>query len=820
MTVSAGRRLPERARVVVIGGGVIGCSVAYHLAHAGWTDVVLLERDRLTCGTTWHAAGLMTCFGSFSETSTGIRLYSRELYEKLERETGQATGFKPVGLIEAAADTDRLEEYRRVAAFQRHLGLEVEEISPAEIGKLFPWAKTDDLVAGFHVPGDGRVNPVDLTTALAKGARMKGVRVYEGVAVDDVATEQRGQLDSVTGVRVGDGVIECEYVVNATGMWARELALKSGLNVPNTAAEHYYLITDTIDGLGPDTPVFEDPAAHGYYREEGGGMMVGLFEPKAAAWHPEGVPAGSSFTKIQPDWDRMGPFLETAMARVPVTLEAGVRTFFCGPESFTPDLSPIVGEAPGTRGYFVVAGMNSVGVLSAGGLGRVVAQWIVDGRPDVDVTGFDVDRFRAYQAEETYRATRTTEILGTVYAAHTPGKQLYSARGAKLSPVHDRLVANGGYLREVSGWEGADWFAGPGQTPQATPTWGHADWWSRWEAEHRVVREDVGLMDMSFMSKFRVTGPGAGRLLDHVSAGAVDGEPERITYTQWLDDDGRLQADLTVTKLADDDFWVVASDTAHGHVLAWLARYIGDADVTVEDCTEVWAQLNVQGPRSRDVLTTLTDADLGNDAFPFRTARFVELAGVRVLLVRITYVGELGYELYLPADGALTVYDAVIGAGAQPVGLKTLASCRMEKGYRDFGHDIDNTDHVIEAGLGFAVDLDKPDFVGKEAVAAFKAQGVPSRRLVQVRLTDPEPVLHHAELVLRDGEVVGYVRAASYGWTLGGAVGLAMLDAGDQPLTADWLKAGTWTVDVAGTAYDAVVSLRPMYDATNERIKA
>ncbi len=449
-------------------------------------------------------------------------------------------------------------------------------------------------------------------------------------------------------------------------MWARELALRSGLNVPNTAAEHYYLITDTIEGLGPDTPVFEDPAAHGYYREEGGGMMVGLFEPRAAAWHPEGVPAGSSFTTLKPDWDRMGPFLETAMSRVPVTLEAGVRTFFCGPESFTPDLSPIVGEAPGTRGYFVAAGMNSVGVLSAGGLGRVVAQWIVDGKPDVDVTGFDVDRFRAYQAEETYRATRTTEILGTVYAAHTPGKQLYSARGAKLSPVHDRLVANGGYLREVSGWEGADWFAGPGVTPEATPTWGHADWFPRWEAEHRAVREGAGLMDMSFMTKLRVTGADAGRVLDHVSAGAVDGEAERITYTQWLDPDGKLQADLTVTKLADDDFWVVASDTAHGHVLAWLAKHIGGADVTIEDVTEDWAQLNVQGPQSRDLLATLTDADLATEAFPFRTARFVTLAGVRVLLVRITYVGELGYELYLPAAGALAVYDAVAAAGRHP----------------------------------------------------------------------------------------------------------------------------------------------------------
>ncbi len=362
----------------------------------------------------------------------------------------------------------------------------------------------------------------------------------------------------------------------------------------------------------------------------------------------------------------MGPFLETAMSRVPVTLEAGVRTFFCGPESFTPDLAPIVGEAPGTRGYFVAAGMNSVGILSAGGLGRVVARWIVDGKPDVDVTGFDVDRFRAYQAEESYRATRTDrDPRHRVRRAHARQAAAQRPRGQALA----RARPAGGQRRvPPRGLRlgGRRLVRRSGVTPEATPTWGRADWFDRWEAEHRVIREGVGLMDMSFMTKLRVTGSDAGRVLDQVSAGAVDGEAERITYTQWLDDDGRLQADLTVTKLADDDFWVVASDTAHGHVRAWLDRHIGDADVRVDDVTEEWAQLNVQGPRSRDLLATLTDADLSNDAFPFRTARVVDLAGVRVLLVRITYVGELGYELYLAAADALTVYDAVQAAGADP----------------------------------------------------------------------------------------------------------------------------------------------------------
>jgi glycine cleavage system aminomethyltransferase T/glycine/D-amino acid oxidase-like deaminating enzyme len=807
--------LPGRARVVVIGGGVIGCSVAYHLAHEGWTDVVVLERDRLTSGTTWHAAGLMTCFGSTSETSTGIRLYSRDLYARLEAETGVATGFKPVGLIEAAADADRLHEYRRVAAFQRHLGLEVEEIGPKQMKDLFPWARTDDLLAGFHVPGDGRVNPVDLTQSLARGAKNLGVRIVEGVRVEDVLTEE----GSVRGVRVEGGeTVECEYVVNCTGMWARELGEKSGVVIPNQAAEHYYLITDSIDGIDPDGPIFEDPASYGYYREEGGGMMVGLFEPHAAAWSVDGIPRDATFTTLKPDWDRMGPFLETAMARVPITLEVGVRTFFCGPESFTPDLAPAVGEAPDIRNYFVAAGMNSVGVLSAGGLGRVLAHWIIDGLPDVDVTAWDVARFRTDQLEPTYRRDRTTEILGTVYAAHTPGKQLHTMRDRRLSPVHDRLVGNGGLMREVSGWEGADWFAGAGVTAEAEPTWGRAPWFEQWESEHRTVREGVGLMDMSFMAKFAVTGPEAGAMLDFLSAGDVNGEPGEITYTQWLNDDGRIEADLTVSKLADDRFWVVASDTAHGHVAAMLRRAARGREVIVEDETAAYAQLNLQGPRSRSVLETLTGADLSTEAWPFRAVKDIDVAGLPVTCARITYLGELGYELYVAADRALELYDALAeGEGVRPVGLKALASLRMEKAYRDFGHDIDNTDCPLDVGLGFAVAWDT-DFRGKEALVARKAAFPSFQRLVQIKLTDPEPLLYHAEPVLRDGEVVGYVRAASYGWTLGASVGLAFVTA-DEKVTKNWLDAGTWEVDIAGERYAAEVSLRPMYDPTSARVR-
>ncbi len=814
--------IPERARVVVIGGGVIGTSVAYHLGHLGWSDVVLLERDRLTSGTTWHAAGLMTCFGSLSETSMSMRMYSRELYARLEEETGLATGFKRVGFIEAAADAGRLEEYRRVAAFNRLVGLDVHEISASEIAERFPIARTDDLLAGFYVPQDGRVNPVDVTMSLARGARMQGVTIIEGIAATGV-TSSGGR---VTGVTTAEGDIECEYVVNCTGMWARELGERSGVVIPLQAAEHYYLITEPIDGVDPEWPVFEDPSSHGYYREEGRGLMIGLFEPVCAPWHVDGIPAGFSFGEIPPDWDRMGPYLERAMARVPVSMEVGIRKFFCGPESFTPDLAPVVGEAPDLRNYYVAAGMNSVGIIHGGGLGRLMAAWIVDGRPDMDVTGFNIDSFQPYQLNPRYRAERTVETLGMVYQAHFPGRSMESARGIKRSPIHDRLVEQGAYFRDVSGWEGADWFAGPGVEPRVGElTWGRQSWFETWASEHRAVREGVGLMDMSFMSKLLVQGADAGRLLDRVSANSVDGESGVITYTQWLNEGGAIEADLTVTKLADDRFMVIASDNALGHVQTWLQRHAGDDRAYVTDVTSSLAQINVQGPRSRELLQSITSVDLSNAAFPFRAARYVDLGFARALCVRITYLGELGYELYVPAEQAMHAYEQLAAAGARVgmrhAGLKALASLRMEKGYRDYGHDIDNTDSVLEAGLGFAVALDKPGgFIGRDAVLARKAAGPLARRLLQVRLLDPEPLMHHAEIVLRDGSPVGYVRAASYGHTLGGAVGLAMVDSGGEPLTAEYLAACSWEVDVAGTRHAAVASIRPMYDPDNSRIRS
>jgi 4-methylaminobutanoate oxidase (formaldehyde-forming) len=812
--------LPSRARVVVIGGGVIGTSVAYHLADLGWTDVVLLERDRLTSGTTWHAAGLMVTFGSTSETSTEFRKYTRDLYSRLEAETGQSTGFMPVGFIELATEPGRLEEYRRVSAFNRYCGVDVHEISAQEVLNLFPLARVDDVLAGFYVAEDGRANPVDVTMALAKGARQKGATLIEGVPVTGV-TKAAG---AVTGVTTPYGDIEAEYVVNCAGMWARQLGEQAGVNIPLQAAEHYYLITEEFEGISKSFPVLEDPRNFGYFREEGGGLMIGLFEAECAPWRVEGIPAGSSFLELPPDWDRMAPYLEAAMSRVPITNDVGIRKFFCGPESFTADLQPVVGEAPELRNYYVAAGLNSIGILTGGGLGRALAHWITTGSADVDITGFNIDRLHTYQRNPEYRATRTVESLGRVYACHFPDRSMETARGARLSPIHHRLEAQGAFFRDVSGWESPGWYAPEGhEAVQGELTWGRPDWFPHWEAEHHAARNDVIVMDMSFMAKFLVQGKDAGERLNWISANDVDGEPGVITYTQWLSEQGLLEADLTVTKLDDDRFWVVASDTAHRHVETHLRRHVEGHHAFVTDVTGGYAQINVQGPRSRELLQSLTTADLSNEAFPFRTAREIDLGFARALCIRITYLGELGYELYIPAEQAVHVYDRIAAAGPayglRHAGTKALASLRMEKGYRDYGHDIDNTDSVLEAGLGFAVNLDKPGgFLGKEAVLARRAAGPLRKRLLQVLVSDPEPLLFHAEVIRRDGVPVGYVRAASYGFTLGAAVGLAMIEA-DEQIDKAWIDSGEWTVEIADRQWPCTMSLRPLYDPTNDRIK-
>ena len=816
--------VPSHARVVIIGGGIIGTSIAYHLGHMGCKDVVLLERDELTSGTTWHAAGLMVTFGSLSETVTDMRKYGRNLYAGLEAETGLSSGFAPIGFIEAASNRDRLEEFRRVATFNRYCGVDVHEISPKEIKDLFPLAEVSDLEAGFYVKEDGRVNPVDGTMALAKGARMQGVNIIEKTPCTGIIKKD----GKVVGVKTDKGDIQAEIVVNCAGMWARQLGNAAGVNIPNQSTEHYYLITEEIDNLPKNMPVLEDPSRYGYYREEVGGLMIGLFEPVCAPWKLKKVPEDFSFGEIEPDWDRMGPFLETAMDRVPLTKELGIKKFFCGPESFTADLSPIIGEAPELKNYFVCAGLNSIGIIMGPGLGRMMAHWILDGDPGVDITGFNMDRLHTYQNNIEYRKNRTVESLGKVYKCHYPYQPMETARGAKTSAIYDRLKNAGAYFKEVSGWEGADWFAPEGKEAVIKEhSWYKDDWFAYWEAEHKAARENVILMDMSFMCKFLVQGRDAGKILDYLSTNEVNGPVGQITYTPWLNENGKMEADLTVAKLEEEKFLVVVTDTMLRHSLTWLKRHIpSDAHCFVTDMTGAYSQINIQGPKSRELMQAVTDADMSNEAFPFRHVEEINIGYGKAYCVRITYLGELGYELFIPVEHTLHIYDILVEKGRQfgltHAGLKALGSLRLEKGYRDYGHDIDNTDDPFEVGLGFCVKMDKPGgFIGKEACGKKKAEGPLTRRMAQVKVLDPDPLLFHAEIITRNGEKAGYVRTGSYCWTLGGAVGLFMIETGDgEPVTQAYIDEGKWEITIADKVYPAEVSLKPMYDPTNAKIKA
>lgn len=814
--------LPKHAQVVIVGGGVVGASIAYHLTKLGWRDIVLLERKQLTAGTTWHAAGLMTSAGCATEAMLWMARYTRDLCTSLEAETGQATGFRPIGHLSLATTPGRLEALRREAAFTRGYGVDNQELSAREFGKLWPQAQTDDVLAAFYVADEGRVNPADLTMAYAKGARMGGARIVEGVAATGF-TKANGR---VTGVITDRGTIGAEFVVNAAGMWARQVGAMAGVSVPLQAAEHYYLITDTVEWASPDLPIIEEPDRHGYYREEGGGILVGLFEPVAGPWSLDGVPGEVAFASLPPDWERVGPYLARAMDRIPALHEAGVRTMFCGPESFTSDIGPLLGEAPELGGFFVAAGMNSLGIILSGGLGSLTAQWIVDGIPPVDMTGLGIDRTQPFETSRRFRADRTVEQLGVLFAdAAWPNWHPRTGRNVRRSVIHDRLAAAGAHFAVSSGWEYPEWFAAEGAPPEIVLGWGRDASFALQAAEHRAVREAVGMLDVSLMAKFLVQGRDAQAVLNRICANDVAVPVGRVVYTQWLNERGGIEADLTVTRLGEERFLVVVTDLIHRRIAPWIERHTPDgAHVTVTDVTSGTTLLTVQGPRSREMLQRLTSADLSNDAFPYLTAREIDVHYARALAMRVTYVGELGWELHIPAEFSLTVYDALTEAGTdlgyRNVGLGAMNSLRLEKAYRDYGLDIDNTDTPLDVGLGFAVAWDKPEgFIGRDALLAQRHSGTPRRRLAQFLLEDPEPLLHGGEPILRDGRWLGHIRAGAYGHTLGGAVGLGMVE-DEAGIPVEMIQGCRFEIDIAGSRYPARASLRPLYDPDRLRVRS
>lgn len=809
--------LPTEAQVVIIGGGIGGASIAYHLARRGVSDVLLLERDRLTCGTTWHAAGLVGTLWP-TKNMTQLGAYSHRLYQELEAETGQATGYKRNGSISLAQTPERLEELTRTAEMARVFGVEVEVVGPKTLGELYPGIDTGDLVGGLHLPKDGQTNPIDVTMALVKGARMNGATVREGVTVTKILTDG----DKVTGVETSHGTIRARKVVLTGGMWSRDLARQVGVVLPLFACEHYYVVSEPIPGLPASLPIMRDLDHGVYFKEDAGKLLIGFFEDNANPLPMSKVPADFSFGELPYELDHFEKYLERAMMRYPALENVGISTFFNGPESFTVDNQHLMGEAPLLKNFFVACGFNSRGIGGAGGIGKVMAEWIELGYPPMDVWESDCRRAMPFQGDEAYLENRVAEALERSYAMHWPYYQYRSARGIRKSPFHDRLVDLGAVHGEVAGWERPNWYAPKGVKPEYEYSYGRQNWFPHAAEEHRCVRENVGFYDLTSLAKFRVSGPDAENLLQRLCCADVAVPVGRLVYTQWLNERGGIEADLTVVRMGESEFMVATPCGSHVKDWSWLLRHAGkEEDVEITDITDDFGVLALQGPNSRAVFQTLTEAALSPEGFAFGTGRWLEATGVRVWAQRVTYVGELGWEIYIPAADCAAFLDALLADGKafglRPVGMHAVDALRMEKGFRHWGHDIVYEDNLVDAGLAFTARPDKPiPFIGRDAFLAQKQAGTGRRRLVCFLLKNPEPLLFHNEPILMDGKPVGYLTSGNYAHHLGAAIGMGYVTA-DEPLTAERIANGRFEIQVNGNAVPAEASLRPFYDPTSER---
>lgn len=808
--------IPDRAEVIIVGGGIVGASVAYHLTRRGLTNVVVLEQGTLTCGTTWHAAGLVSQLKS-SHSLTKLATYSARLFEELEDETGQATGYRTPGSISVADNEERWEEIMRGATMAEGFGVETRVIDLDEAAERWPLMRTDDLVGALYIPHDGVTSPVDTTMALAKGARARGATIVEGVSVTDLTTKD----DAITGVVTEQGTIEADVVVLATGIWTRHLAAKIGVNVPLQACEHFYIVTEPLDGMEIGTPTLRDPENYTYFKEETGKIMAGFFEPRGKVWRMDEIPRDFSFGTLPEDWEHVGPIFEKAIHRVPALGEAGLQLFFNGPEAFTPDGVYYMGETPEVDGCYVAAGFNSVGIQTAGGVGWALADWIADKHPPMDLNSVDIRRAQPFQTDEKYLRDRISESLGLLYAMHWPFRQYESARGIRTSPLHDRIEAAGAVFGETAGWERPNWFASDGQAKEYVYSYGKQNWHDNMVRECTGVREAVGLFDQTSFAKARVEGPDALAVLNNISVAQIDAPIGKAVYTQWCNAKGGIESDLTVTRMSDDAFFVVTAAAAENRDFTWLRRAARGKDVTITNVTDKFVMLGLMGPNSRKLLSELSDADLSNDGFPFGWSKRIQVAGETVLALRMSYVGELGWELYVMNDSAGAVFDAIVEAGEKHglvhAGYHAMNSLRLEAGMRHWGHDITDEDTPIEAGLGFAINWDKGDFVGRDALAAQK-DAPRSKRLIQFRIEDPELLAYHDEPLYRDGVRVGRTSSAMWSATQDRCLAMGYVEHPDgAAVTKDWIEGASWSTNIGGRHVEVSTSIRSWYDPQNER---
>lgn len=814
----ASKTLPQEAEIVIIGGGIIGCSVAYHLTLLGYKDVHLLERRELTCGTTWHAAGLV---GQLRATSnlTKMAQYTSDLYRDLETTTEYSTGFKQNGSLSCAASEGRWTELLRGASMAQNLGLECEIYMPDEAKEKWPILDTKDLFGTLFLPSDGQTNPIDTTRAMASVARENGATIHEGVTVNRILHEG----DKATGVSTDNGDIKARIVVLCGGMWSRDIAAACGVSLPLHAAEHFYIVTEGIDELPSDMPVIRDPDHCIYIKEDAGKLLVGAFEPVAKPWGHKGIAEDFCFDELPPDLDHFEPFLMNAMKRIPLLEKAGIRTFFNGPESFTPDDRYLLGETPNMSQLFVATGFNSIGIQSAGGAGKVLADWIDKGHPPMDLWDVDVRRVMPFQNNRQYLYDRTVESLGLLYQMHWPFRQPETARNVRKSVLHDRLTAAGACFGEQSGWERPNWYAPEGVKPEYEYSYGRQNWYDHSASEMKSVRENVGLFDQSSFAKFQLQGRDAEKILNRLSTSNMSVPVGKVVYTQWLNEKGGIESDLTITRLTDDSYLIVTAGASQTRDLNWLNRHIGSDDHAIAtDVTSAYAVLGIMGPKSRDLLAFLTSEDMSHEAFPFGTSREIDLAYAKVRATRITYVGELGWELYIPTEFAQNVYDALIAAGddfgLKHAGYHAMDSLRIEKAYRHWGHDLTDEDTPLEAGLAFTIDWNKPGgFIGQEALIRQKEGGI-RKRIAIFKLDNPDTILFHDEPIWRDGKRVGNISSAAYGHTLGASIGLGYVNF-EGPFDKDALLASTYEIEVAGVRVPSSISLSPLYDPKNLTIR-
>jgi glycine cleavage system aminomethyltransferase T/glycine/D-amino acid oxidase-like deaminating enzyme len=815
-------QIPERASAVVIGGGVIGSSVAYHLAKQGWTDVVLLERKQFSCGTTWHAAGLV---GTMRANDSHAKLcqYSMAVLKEIEEETGQSTGFKQVGSITIAHSVARFEELKRVASMNNAFGVtRVDMITPSEIKALYPFVETDDLLGGSWVAHDGTASPVDVTSAFVKGARQRGVKCLEGIKVTAI-NQANGR---VTGVTTDQGDIQADFVVNCAGLWGREVGKMAGVSVPLHACEHYYALTEKQDNIPHDLPVLRDHDKCAYYREDAGSLMVGAFEPNAIPWGQKGVPDDFAFEELEGHMDQQFmPVLEDAMYRLPFLQEVGWRKFFCGPESFTPDDQFHMGESPELKNFYVACGLNSVGIQTAGGLGRALAEWMDIGHAPMDLWGNDIRRMFPFQSTQHYIENRVTESLGLLYDNHYPYRQMETSRDIRHSPLHEKLQAHNACFGEAAGWERPNWFAPEGVEPKYEYSFGRQNWFEYNAAEHKAAREKVVLFDQSSFSKYLVQGRDSCKVLQRISSANVDVEPGKMVYTHWLNDRGGIEADLTVTRMAEDQYWIVSGAAQTIKDLNWVKRHIGEDEFCcISDITNAWAVMGVMGPNSRALLSETLDHDLTTAQFPFGSFQPIELGATRGYAARVSYVGELGWELYVPVDQARHGFDYLWEKGQshdlKMAGMHTLDSCRIEKKFVHYGHDVAEVDTPLECGLSFVCDLDKKvPFIGRDAILKQKeSQSFMNKRLVQFLLQDPEIMLYSHEPIICNGKIVGHLTSGNYGHTLGGSVGLGYVEV-EEAVTKDYLESASFEIEVGGERIPAKASLSALYDPKATRMR-